>query len=197
MTLDLAKVRDRLVPLPLLHQVAALLNMPPLDETTTHGDPPIKQRTALYASIADWSWLSAQAAQRFGEPDDAPESAGRFAYLVEYTDQHAKGWYEAPGERSEGIILAQSAETVAQTVLTSYITHLAEYRDDYELWLVDSLSLRASVWHVDTAEAHRRYRRPSWPSSAHTFQETSVPPHAVEIRTPVQIGRLMDHHIEP
>ncbi|GAA2206798.1 hypothetical protein GCM10009850_022560 [Nonomuraea monospora] len=195
MTPDLANVRDRLVPLPRLHQVATLLNMPPLDETATHDDPPIKQQAALYASIADWSWLSAQAAEQFGEPDDASGTTCRFAYLVEYTDQHARGWCGAPGECTDGIIMAERAETVAQTVLTSYIAHLAEHRDDYQLWLVDSLSLRASVWHVGIAEAHRRHRRPSWPSSAYTFQETSVPPHAVEIRTPIQIRRFMDEHV--
>jgi hypothetical protein len=194
-TLDLANVRDRLVPLRRLHQVAALLNMPHPGETATHGDTAqIKQQAALYADIADWSRLSAQAAAQLVKPD-APEPTGRFAYLIEYTDQHAKGWYEAPSEHSDGITLAERAETVAQTVLTHYIAHLAEHRDDYQLWLVDSLSLRASVWHVDTAEAHRSGRPSNWPSSAHTFQKTNLPPHAVEIRTPVQIRRFMDPHL--
>ncbi|GAA4923656.1 hypothetical protein HD597_011178 [Nonomuraea thailandensis] len=196
MTLDLADVRDRLVPLHRLHQVATLLNMPHLGGTALHGDTPqIKQQVALYAAIADWSWLSAQAAGRLGEPDGASEGTARFVYRVEYTDQYARGWCEAPGEQSDGAILAERAETVAQTVLTGYIAHLAEHREDYELWLVDSLSLRASVWHVDTAEAHRRRRLPNWPSSAHTFQKTNVPPHAVEIRTPVQIRQFMDQRI--
>ncbi|MFB4285094.1 MULTISPECIES: hypothetical protein [unclassified Nonomuraea] len=195
MTPDLANVRDRLVPLSRLHQVAALLNMPHLGETATRGDTPqVKRQAALYADIADWSRLSARAAAQSIKPD-APEPTVRFAYLIEYTDQHAKGWYEAPSEHSDGITLAESAETVALTVLTQYIAHLAEHRDDYQLWLVDSLSLRVSVWHVDTAEAHRRGRLSNWPSSAHTFQKTNLPPHAVEIRTPVQIRRFMTPHI--
>ena len=199
MTNDLTDARNRLIPPRQLHQVAALLNMPHLDETATHNDdaPHTKQQAALYADIADWARLSAQAAEQLGKPD-VPGITDRFAYLVEYTDQHAKGWHPAPGEEhSDGITLADTAETVARTVLARYITHLAAHRNDYQLWLVDSLSLRASAWHLDTAEAHPRGRRPNCPSSAHLFNEAEIPPHAVEIRTPIQIHRFMDHHIAP
>ena len=199
MTNDLTDARNRLIPLHRLHQVAALLNMPHLDETAAHNDdaPQTKQQAALYADIAAWAQLSAQAAEQL-IIRDAPETTDQFAYLVEYTDQHAKGWRPAPSEEhSDGITLAGTAETAAQTVLTRYITHLAKHHDDYQLWLVDSLSLRASAWHVDTAEAHPRGRRPNRPSSGHTFNEAQIPPHAIEIRTPIQIHRFMDHHIGP
>ncbi|MGW3346353.1 hypothetical protein ACWDA3_23840 [Nonomuraea rubra] len=195
MTSDLANARDRLVPLHRLHQVATLLNMPQLGETATQADTPqINQHAALYADIADWARLSAHAAQLLRDPDPG-ENAGPFVYLIEYTDQHTKGWRKAPGEHTNGCTLAERAETVAQTVLTRYLTHLADHRDDYELWLVDSLTLRANVWHMVTADAHPRGRRSSWPSSACTFQEAKIFPHAIEIRTPAQIQRFMDHHI--
>ncbi|SDL62744.1 hypothetical protein [Nonomuraea jiangxiensis] len=198
MTYDLTDARNRLVSPRQLHQVAALLNMPHLDMSATHNDdaPQTRQQAALYAGIADWARLSAQAAEQLGKPN-APETTDQFAYLIEYTDQHAKGWHQAPSEHSHGITPADTAETVAETVLTRYITHLAQHRDNYQLWLVDSLSLRASVWHVDTAEAHPRGRRPNCPSSAHTFNEAGILPHAVEIRTPIQIHRFMDHRIAP
>ncbi len=189
-------MRDRLVPLRRLHQVAALLNMPHLDETATHHDaPPAGRRAALYAGIADWARLSAQAAEQLGE-FDSPEVADRFAYLIEYCDQHSRGWHRAPGEHSDGTALGDTAETVAETVLPHYITHLAEHRDTYQLWLVESLSLRASVWHVDSAEAHRRSRLPNRPSSACTYAEAGVPPHAVEIRTPSQVHRILNLHTD-
>ncbi|SEH03006.1 hypothetical protein SAMN05444920_13215 [Nonomuraea solani] len=173
-----------------------MLNMPDLDENATHNDdtPQNQQQAALYTTIADWAQLSARAAENLG----LPEITERFAFLIEYTDQHAKGWHPAPSEHTEGITHAHTAETAARTVLARYITHLAEHRDDYQLWLVDSLSLRAYVWHVDTAEAHPRgLRRSSYPASAHTYREAEIPPHAVEIRTPLQIHRFMDHHITP
>ncbi|GAA3600895.1 hypothetical protein GCM10022419_101290 [Nonomuraea rosea] len=195
MTNDLTDARSRLIPSRQLRQVAALLNMPHLDETATHNDdnPQPRQQAALYAGIADWARLSAQAAEQLGEPD--PLETARFAYLVEYTDRHSKGWHPAPSEHSDGIILAGTAETVAQSVVTRYITHLTEHRDDYELWIVDSLSLRASVWHVDTAVARFRGHRPDYSSSARMFKEAEILPDAVEIRTPIQIHRLMGHHI--
>ncbi|WP_379507681.1 hypothetical protein [Nonomuraea zeae] len=169
-----------------------------MDETSTHDDnaPQTRRQAALYASIADWARLSAQAAEQLIDRD-VPEATDRFAYLVEYTDRHAKGWHPAPSERSNGITLAETAETVARTVLTGYITHLDENREDYQLWLVDSLSLRASAWHVDTAQVQLGGRRPSCPSSALTFKEAEIPPHAVEVRTPVQIHRFMNHPICP
>lgn len=180
---DLTDARNRLIPVFRLHHVAAL---------------------------PDFAWLSARAAEQLSEADevetdeaetdeaetDEPDASELFAYLVEYTDQHAKGWHQAPSaEHSEGVTLADTAEDVAEAVLTRYITHLADHRDDYQLWLVDSLFLRANVWHLDTAEAHCRGARPSSSSSAHTFNEAAIPPHAVEIRTPLQIHRFIDHHI--
>jgi hypothetical protein len=195
-TNDLTDARSRLISPRQLRQVAALLNMPHLDETATHNDdnPQTRQQAALYAGIADWARLSAQAAEQLGEPDPL-EIADRFAYLVEYTDRHAKGWDSAPSEHSNGIMLAGTAETVAQSVVTRYITHLAEHRDDYGLWLVDSLSLRASVWRLD--EARFRGHRPNCPSSAHMFKKAEILPDAIEIRTPIQIHRFMDHYIAP
>ncbi|MEU6780370.1 hypothetical protein ABZ912_14295 [Nonomuraea angiospora] len=194
MTNVLADAWDRLVPLRRLYQVAALLNMPRLDEIATHDDAPqIKQQAVLYAGIADWARLSAQAAEQLGRPE-AADITDQYAYLVEYTDQHAKGWHPAPSEHSQGITLADTAEAVAQIVLTQYVTYLAEHRDDYQLWLVDSLSLRASVWDVNTAAAHPCDRRPGCPSSAHTFKEAKISPHAIEILTPIQIHRFMGHH---
>ncbi|MEU4573595.1 MULTISPECIES: hypothetical protein [Nonomuraea] len=196
MTNDLTEARDRLVPPRRLHQVAALLNMPNLDETTPQdGVPPSRQQATLYAGIADWARLSAMAADQLDE-SGAPEIADEFVYLVEYTDQHAKGWHPAPSEHSDGITFAERAEVVARTVMGRYITHLADHRDDYELWLVDSLSLRVSVWNARTAnEARSRDRRLAYSYSGHTFQELQIPPNAVEIRTPVQIHRFMTHYI--
>ncbi|MEV4580250.1 hypothetical protein AB0K16_44085 [Nonomuraea jabiensis] len=192
MTDDLTDAWDRLVPLRRLYQVAALLNMPRLGKTDAHEDTQqINQQATLYAGIADWARLSAQAAEQLGKPD-AADATDLYAYLVEYTDQHAKGWHPAPSEHSQGIVLADTAEAVAQTVLTYYITHLAEHREDYELWLVDSLSLRASVWQVNIAAAHLCGRRPNCPSSAHTFKEAKISPHAIEILTPIQIHRFID-----
>ncbi|MFI9596994.1 hypothetical protein [Nonomuraea sp. NPDC052265] len=194
MTHDLTEVRDRLVPPRRLRQVAALLNMPRLDETAaTHDDDAsqCREQAALYAGIAEWAGLAAQAAEGLARLI-APAATERFAYLVEYTDLHARGWQRAPGEHSEGTVTADTAETVARTALTRYITYLAEHRDDYQLWLVDSLSLRASVWHVDTAAAHPRGRRPSPAPSAFAFDEARIPSHAVEIRTPVQVHRLLN-----
>ncbi|MFI9845211.1 hypothetical protein ACIHFD_49895 [Nonomuraea sp. NPDC051941] len=197
MTNDLTDAWDRLVPLRRLYQVAALLNMPRLDESAASEDAPhINQQAVLYAGIADWARLSAQAAEQLGTPD-AADTADEYTYLIEYTDLHAKGWNPAPSEHSQGIILADTAEAVAHTVLTHYITHLAEHRDDYQLWLVDSLSLRASVWHVKTAAAHPCGRHFSYPSSAHTFKSAMILPHAVEIRMPVQIHLFMNHYIAP
>ncbi|GAA3648095.1 hypothetical protein GCM10022224_008530 [Nonomuraea antimicrobica] len=195
MTNDLTDAQNRLVSLRQLHQVAALLNMPYPGETVTHDDSPqSRQQAALYAGIADWARLSAQAAEQLGK-SNIPEITDKFAYLVEYTDRHAKGWHQAPSEQSHGITLGTTAETVAQIVLPRYITHLAEHRYEYELWLVDTLSLRASVWHVDSTEARPRRRRPNFPSSPLTLKEAEVPPQAVEIRTPTQIYRLIDHQL--
>ncbi|QFY13020.1 hypothetical protein GBF35_46475 [Nonomuraea phyllanthi] len=197
MTNDLTEARDRLIPPSRLHEVAALLNMPHLDETAIPDDDDdalqSKQQAVLYADIAEWARLSAQAAEQLDELEPS-EITDQFAYLVEYTDQHAKGWQPAPSEHSHGVTLADTAETVARTVLTGYISHLAERRDDYQLWLVDSLSLRASVWHVETAETRPRARRSYWPSSAHAYVEAGISPHAVEIRTPTQIYRFIDQH---
>jgi hypothetical protein len=195
---DLTDVRNRLIPPGRLHQVAALLNMPHLDEAAAHDDdaPRAQQQVALYTRIANWAQLSAQAASQPGA-SDAHETTEQYAYLIEYTDQHTKGWHPAPSEHSDGITLADTAETVARTVLLRYLTHLAEHRDDYQLWLVDSLSLRASVWHMNSAETHRRGRHRNWASTAPTFKEIKIPPHAVEIRTPSQIHRIMDHHNAP
>jgi hypothetical protein len=198
-TNDLTDARDRLISPRELHQVAALLNMPRLHENATRDDDGAhykNHQAALYAGIAEWARLSAQAAEHLGASEQ-PETTDEFAYLIEYTDRHAKGWYPAPSEQSHGMTLADRAETVAQTVLTRYIAHLADHRDDYELWLVDSLSLRASVWHVNTAEAYPRGLGPDRPSSPYAFSDAAIPPHAVEIRTPTQIHRVMDHRIPP
>ncbi|MEV0614774.1 hypothetical protein AB0I81_15700 [Nonomuraea sp. NPDC050404] len=198
MTSDLIDVRKRLISPCRLHQVAALLNMPHLDETTTNHDntPRARQQMALYTGIADWARLSAQAAE-LPDASDAQETTEQFTYLIEYTDQHTKGWCQLPTEHSHGNARAETAETVAQTVLPRYIAHLAEHRDDYQLWLTDSFTLQASVWHLNSAERERRGRRPNWASTAHTFKEVLIPPHAIEIRTPSQIRRIMDHHDAP
>lgn len=198
MTNDLTGARERLISPRELHQVAALLNMPRLDEHAVREDgaPYTNRQAALYAGIAEWARLSAEAAERLGVPEE-PENREEFAYLIEYTDRHAKGWYPAPSDESSGMTFADRAETVAQTVLTRYINHLADNRDDYELWLVDSLSLRASVWHVNTAEPYPRGLGPDRPSSPYAFSDAAIPPHAVEIRTPVQIHQVMEHRIAP
>ncbi|MEV5895890.1 hypothetical protein [Nonomuraea fuscirosea] len=194
MTNDFIDVRNRLVSPSRLHQVAALLNMPYLDETTAHEDdaPPAQQQVALYTRIADWSRLSAQTAGLPGA-SDGHEITERFAYLIEYTDQHAKGWHQPPSEYSYGIVQAETAETVAQSVLPRYITHLGEHRDEYHLWLTATFTLRASVWHINDAERERRGRRPGWASAASTYNQVGIPPHAIEVRTPSQIGRFLDH----
>ncbi|MCF6474461.1 hypothetical protein FAF44_39685 [Nonomuraea sp. MG754425] len=191
MTDDLTDARNRLVPLYRLHQVAALLNMPRLD-TTTNPDEPLssRQQAALYAGIANWARLSAEAAEQVGE-SDFPGVTERFVYLIEYTDQHSRGWHPAPSKQSQGVVLADAAETVAQSILPTYITYLVEHRDDFQLWLVDSLSLRANVWHVETTEMHPHDHCPNCPSSAHTFDRAKVSPHAVEVRTPVQIQQFL------
>ncbi|MEV4077898.1 hypothetical protein [Nonomuraea fuscirosea] len=195
MTNDLIDVRTRLVSPSRLHQVAALLNMPYLDETTTHEDdaPPTQQ--ALYTRIADWTQLSAQTAGLPGA-SDGHQITERFAYLIEYTDQHAKGWHQPPGEYTDGVVQAETAETVAQSVLPRYITHLAEHRDEYHLWLTATFTLRASVWHIDDAERERRGRRAGWASAASTYNQVGIPPHAIEVRTPSQIRHVIDDVIE-
>ncbi|MBF8184175.1 hypothetical protein ITP53_00110 [Nonomuraea sp. K274] len=200
---NLTDARNRLLPPDQLLQVAALLNMPCLDEaaTTSDGASQTRQQAALYARIADWAQLSVQAAEQLGEPDeDLDDIRYRFAYLVEYTEKYAKGWSQAPGENTEGVELsAHAAETVAPTVLGRYITYLAEHRDEYQMWLVDSLSLRASVWNLDIA-AHTRVRLPGvhgFPAHASTLQTAGVSPHAIEVRTPIQVHRLLDCHRAP
>ncbi|WP_049567350.1 hypothetical protein [Nonomuraea sp. SBT364] len=192
---DLTSARNRLLPPGRLYQVAALLNMPNLEETVSYDDHlQTRRQAALYAGIANWARLSARAAEQLGESDFL-EVADRFVYLVEYTEQHAKDWHQAPSELSQGIVMADSAEMVARNVLAQYISHLAEHHDDYQLWLVDSLSLRASVWHMDTAEAHRRDLPANCSLAWHTFKRAGIFPHAIEVRTPSQIRQIMEHHI--
>ncbi|NJP96817.1 hypothetical protein HCN51_46605 [Nonomuraea sp. FMUSA5-5] len=198
MTNDLLDAWNRLVPPCRLHQVAALLNMPPMDETAAHDDnaPRARQLLSLYTELAEWAKLSARAVEQLDVPD-AHASTERFAYLIEYTDQYAKGWHRAPSDQCEGVTVADSAEAVAQTVLPRYITHLAGDLDNYELWLTESFSLRVSVWHMDSAAAHRYGRRSAWPPSAQVLQDLRIPPQAVEIRTPSQINRIVDLHNAP
>ncbi|NRQ36721.1 hypothetical protein HII36_33525 [Nonomuraea sp. NN258] len=202
MTNELTDAWNRLLPPHQLFRVAALLNMPRMEEAVTRDAAPQgRQQASLYAKIAEWAQLSAQAATRKREPG-RKSARSRFAYLVEYTEDHANGWSRAPGEHVEALESWSGApEAVAPIMLHRYLTYLAEHRDDYQLWLVDSLSLRVSLWDVDASTVTAR-RVPA-PGKRHAsgyasaLQLARISPHAVEVRTPIQVHAFLDQFGQP
>ncbi|MEU4406245.1 hypothetical protein AB0F88_17120 [Streptosporangium sp. NPDC023963] len=196
MTDFLIDARNRLIPPERLLQVVALLNMPDQGEGgLDDGVPEARQQATLYRKIAEWALLSAQAAETLSHLDFSG-IRNHYAYVVEYTDEHTAKWHEAPGDAALGTDLsADTPETVVRAVLDRYVKHLAENRDAYELWLVDSISLRVSVWNTHVvAGSHPRVLLPGDggpPVHARVLQRAGVSPHAVEVRTPVQVHRLV------
>lgn len=176
MTNDLLRARDRLLSPDELRFVAALLNMPPLHDD--HATPS-EQRRALYARIADWTRLAAQAAGRPGAPD-ATAARRRFAYLVEYSGPHLDGWLHLPGADTEGLTLSPDApQAVAASLLGHHVARLAGRCPDP----ARAPALRVCVWDLEITGEPRAPRQSDLSEHARTLKAHGVPPHAVQALT--------------
>ena len=190
---SLDEARKRLPSLQDLEQAAALLNIPGLDEADRNaGAPAHLQQAALLARIADWAELSARAAEEFGALDfgGAPEP---YAYLIETVDEHQADWWPAglEGGGTSGIEESpDSPATYAVAVMNRYLDRMRERPDEYDL--TGELHVRVSVWPVRSVTAAHPHTAPDpdrCPPAryAHVVKHSRISPHAVEIRTPLQV----------
>lgn len=189
---SLIEARKRLPSLGDLNHAAALLNIPGLDDAERNtGAPPHHQQAALLARIADWAGLCAKAAREIGDLDfgGATET---YAYLIETVDEHQSSWWRAGNEGDSGGIeeSPDSAATYAVAVMDRYLDHLRTHLDDYEDATSGELHVRVSVWRVGAVTASASAPRPDNCPPArygHVLKATRISPHAVEIRTPIQV----------
>lgn len=200
MTDFLIEARNHLVSPERLREVAALLDIPGLDEAETNsGAPRHRQQATLYAKIADWAGVSARASEQLGTQDFS-QITTQYAYLIEAVEEHLTSWWAAPGEEPTAGVekSADTAETFALAVLDRYLRYLAEHLDDFDMWLDSDLHLRVSVWDARAVAVSSRHapRLDDYPPDMYgrVLKQTKVAPHAVEIRTPRQVRRHVDNH---
>ena len=189
---SLTEARKRLPSLPDLDQAAALLNIPGLDEAERNtGTARHRQQAAMLARIADWAGLAARAAREIGDLD-LDRVTTRYAYLIETIDEHQSNWWRADSDSGGTEESHDSAETYALAVLDRYLNHLRTHLDDYEDIIDGELHIRVSVWPVDAVTASASAPCPDSCPPAHYGQllkAARLSPHAVEIRTPIQVHR--------
>jgi hypothetical protein len=189
---SLIEARKRLPPQHDLDRVAALLNIPGLDDAERNpGAPPHRQQAALLARIADWAQLCARAAQEIGDLDFGRVTE-RYAYLIETVDEHQGDWWQAGREGDSGGIeeSPDSAATYAVAVMDRYLDRLRTRPDECEDVTTGEVHIRVSVWPVGAVIASASAPRPdSCPPARYgqLLKAAKISPHAVEIRTPLQV----------
>lgn len=186
-------VRRRLPSLSDLNQIMMSLNIPSAEEAGLDSDAHMHERTAvLLAKIADWASQGAHDAKcgflEYGK------YTSRYAYLIETTDEHQSSWWEADVGDSGAIEEStDSPEAYALVALTRFFDRVRADPDDYEQLLDDDLHVRVSVWNIDRVVSSSRSapraegRDPALYGTV--LKRARVAPHAVEIRTPVQVHR--------
>jgi len=191
----MTEAHRRLPSLQDLAEAAELLGVPGLDEADRNtGAPRHRQQATLLARIADWAGLSAKVAEEYGDLyfRDAPEP---YAYLIETVDEHDGRWWP-PGLEGSGTCGIEdspdSPATYAVAVMNRYLDHMKAHLDDYEDDLRGELHVRVSVWPINwvTAAHPRTAPDPDGyppPRYAHALKYGRISPHAVEIRTPLQV----------
>ncbi|MGW3353299.1 hypothetical protein ACWDA3_59285 [Nonomuraea rubra] len=194
MTDPVFEARTHLAPVETLHQVIALLNIPPLEAAALNsGAPPHRQQATIYAALAEWATCSAQAAEQFGGQEHTAGLTTQYAFLIESIDEHATSWWTAPGDGCAAGIEASpdTAETFARIVRERYLQHVADHLDDFDGWLEQEPYLRVSVWDIRRAADGNRHalREGDHPPQtyARVLKASKIAPHAVEIRTPLQV----------
>jgi hypothetical protein len=196
---SVTEARRRLPSVQDLERAAALLGVPAPDEADSNtGAPLYRQQAVVLARIANWAALSAQAAEESGGLyfSEAPEP---YAYLIETVDEHQGSWRPAglEGGGASGIEESpDSPATYAVAVMNRYLDSIRARPDDYEHELTGELHVRVSVWPVRWVTAAHPNTAPDpdgYPPAryAHVLKHARISPHAVEIRTPLQVH----HHV--
>jgi hypothetical protein len=116
-----------------------------------------------------------------------------YACLIETTDEHQNTWWNAEaGNVSGGIEESHGSPPIyALAVMNRYLDRMRASIDDYDAALSYELHVRVSVWRASSVtDGYASAPRPGDCPPGHygrLLTESRLSPHAVEIRTPIQV----------